>query len=49
MNFRFRVLGRALFTAARRAFVVSALAFSIPHAYRRFCGFLGGFPRLKNQ
>jgi DMSO/TMAO reductase YedYZ heme-binding membrane subunit len=42
-----RLPGRDLFIAARRAFGVSALALSIPHAYHGFYGFLGGFESLR--
>jgi DMSO/TMAO reductase YedYZ heme-binding membrane subunit len=42
-----RLPGRNPFIAARRAFGVSALALSIPHAYHGFYGFLGGFEALR--
>ena len=42
-----RLPGRKPFMAARRAFGVSALALSIPHAYHGFYGFLGGFEALR--
>jgi DMSO/TMAO reductase YedYZ heme-binding membrane subunit len=42
-----RLPGRDAFVAARRAFGVSALALSIPHAYHGFYGFLGGFEALR--